>query len=1412
MSVTQYTIGCGYELLKLKDTVYFLSKTQLKTINIDNGEAYVVINESVSPNRLKGFNVKLTETESLDERYVFTKQLTMSITGHLTDSTFLLDDDYYIVVQTEDGTYYLVNVDFPSKMSFVYNLSEGQDQTDFTFVSNSNHPTLKLNWNPTSYNDCSVYQTFGIDSIKLLEKDYTSIDSEGKVINLFDGNEFKNIDYLKNTISLQENYDGKIATTTISFEIPFDNYKPSWQYNLLEFTQNLYTAHITPKSSESGIFCGYEHGLQPSYEINGNTSIGESTSIKITLVEASEWGIFELDTWSYYRDNSKRWVGIDSEVKCIGLGVGINTLMQEVDGNGTPTQRYKCLEGYESAYTNYNIITSYTESDVESFRTSVCTRFRARGGAPTGYYTCINGDKYELLVTSISYDGGKAWINSDDYTVGEMVESASSFCEIEPEYEWRLGEEWDCRPQLERWIPSGTTCVGVDKYDYSYKQVSDDGVVWYNPSPMEWSATTLIQAKSEECGFSARTLTTATTCLEYDLYSVNEYQESYDFGQTWLTVSSSTGTLIEEDSEDCGYHPPRPSGEYKFYGINENGGVVVDEYDITGTTCGDNIIHYNPLGIFICNTDYNKFMYFGDYVINTIQENPTSSNSGSTKVRYIDFNELLQSFTFNFYSSPINRVVLPNNLRSCSLNLRNCQRLSEIVFPETLINLSLVIRPYSTTSVPKLKRLTIPKNVSHFEGLPMDNDNRTYESVEEIYFESKIPPQIIGDSSDSLNDHIKSSFTTKIYVPQESVNLYKQAWEPQFKYDNVDKTNLIQGYNCTADTGTYTDSFKSKITENGVTTTIPKGTSRVYYQITSATSRIEIGDSVKALYIHDTRESGGTIPIYFGGNVKDLRVWHSNANTKSHTQIMSQLPNGLLYCDVGGTVLPSGTRPSSIIEENLLGQENFANAANAKIVFGGTDALEDTTFTKSVTIGDSVRILGGFNGYSTDAYHHTGVTSISSVTIGSNVGYIYPNTFKDCTSLSSVTITATNPPILGDGAFDGTNCPIYVPCGSLAAYKSANNWSSFASRMHGISPCTEYRWTQSGTTCIGYDKYQNNIKEQSTDGGATWTVVTPVEYSASTLIQADSQDCGYVPPASNTRYKFTFNDSSVVYGECNSSSAVTTADTYNYRLSTLVSVEIGDCVTSIGDSAFYSYNYSCINLTSVTMSDNITSIDADAFNSCSALTSINMPSGLTYIGNYAFVDCKSLTTIDIPDSVTSIGNSAFSGCSSFTSVTIPDSVTNIPMSFASCTSLTSVTIGSGVTRLDGTFYGCTSLASVTIPNTVTSLDGTFYGCTSLTSVAIGSGVTSLGANAFRDCASLTSITIPDSVTSIGESAFSSCSALTSVTCLRTTPPTLSNYVFNNTNNCPIYVPAASVDTYKTANKWKNYASRITAIP
>ena len=126
----------------------------------------------------------------------------------------------------------------------------------------------------------------------------------------------------------------------------------------------------------------------------------------------------------------------------------------------------------------------------------------------------------------------------------------------------------------------------------------------------------------------------------------------------------------------------------------------------------------------------------------------------------------------------------------------------------------------------------------------------------------------------------------------------------------------------------------------------------------------------------------------------------------------------------------------------------------------------------------------------------------------------------------------------------------------------------------------------------------------------------------------------------------------------------------------------------------------------------------------------------------------------------------------------------------------------------------TDLVSVEIGDCVTSIgNGAFRNCSSLTSVTIGNSVTSIDYNSFANCRSLKSVTIPNSVTSIGNYAFRYCSSLKSITCLATTPPTLGGTsVFNSTNNCPIFVPAASVNAYKSASGWSAYASRIQAIP
>ncbi len=310
-----------------------------------------------------------------------------------------------------------------------------------------------------------------------------------------------------------------------------------------------------------------------------------------------------------------------------------------------------------------------------------------------------------------------------------------------------------------------------------------------------------------------------------------------------------------------------------------------------------------------------------------------------------------------------------------------------------------------------------------------------------------------------------------------------------------------------------------------------------------------------------------------------------------------------------------------------------------------------------------------------------------------------------------------------------------------------------------------------------------------------------------------------------------------------------------YGCKGLTSVTIPNSVTSIGGLAFYG----CKGLTSITIPNSVTSIGERAFYGCSGLTSpvynahvfafmpsnydgaYTIPAGIKSIAAYAFYECSGLTSVTIPNSVTSIGSNAFRGCSGLTSVTIPNSVTSIgDYAFSGCTGLTSVTIPNSVTSIgEYAFDDCSGLTSVTIPNSVTSIgDYAFDNCTGLTSIDIPNSVTSIGTDAFSSCSGLTSVTIPNSVTYIGEEAFGWCTSLTSVTIGNSvtsigrhafwyctgltsvtieaeTPPTLGDgsswdaeYVFGNTNNCPIYVPCNAVNAYKTASKWNSYADRI----
>ena len=96
-------------------------------------------------------------------------------------------------------------------------------------------------------------------------------------------------------------------------------------------------------------------------------------------------------------------------------------------------------------------------------------------------------------------------------------------------------------------------------------------------------------------------------------------------------------------------------------------------------------------------------------------------------------------------------------------------------------------------------------------------------------------------------------------------------------------------------------------------------------------------------------------------------------------------------------------------------------------------------------------------------------------------------------------------------------------------------------------------------------------------------------------------------------------------------------------------------------------------------------------------------------------------------------------------------------------------------------------------------------------VTIKDGVTTIGTGTCYNCG-VQHVTVPSTVTTIGNNFCRNCSSLVSVVCYATTPPTLGQRCFLNSNAIEaIYVPDASVTTYKEASGWSTYATKILSI-
>lgn len=392
-------------------------------------------------------------------------------------------------------------------------------------------------------------------------------------------------------------------------------------------------------------------------------------------------------------------------------------------------------------------------------------------------YICEGNSKYYKEQKYVTYDNGQTWQPLSEYKKGELYEASSSDCGV-VQYRWvDVSNQW--------------TCSGCTKYQKTKKQVSNDGgTTWQDVVPTEYGIGSVIEQSSTDCGCGTqyrwfRLPSTQYICEGTTKYYKEVYQVSYDGGNTWADVvptQTRANGIIEEHSLDCGSQ-----------------GTI--ERWIDGTLCDDCVTYKainrtdsNPIYI---PCDSNSAITSGEVSSKTsitsttigkcVSEIGFGAFSGCTYLKYAMIPSTVRRISERAFvgCQDMVQLTIPEGVESIGSSVfSGCTNLNEIVLPETLTTLDrYALRRCG------LKKINIPSSLSaisencfnsctDIEEITIPNNITRIEYSAFIYCTSLNKVTVLASTPPSLgnNAFFNTSEDLRIYVPEESLNAYKTAY------------------------------------------------------------------------------------------------------------------------------------------------------------------------------------------------------------------------------------------------------------------------------------------------------------------------------------------------------------------------------------------------------------------------------------------------------------------------------------------------------------------------------------------------------------------------------------------------------------------------------------------------------------
>lgn len=1046
MSVSNYIQGCKYLLEELDDVVFLFSESHRKYIHIDGGEAYID-SLTTQPLALEAHNVSVTEEDALDERYRFTHSVSFIIHGYADIGT--LSDRYFVVLKSKTGNFYMLNPEFPCSVTYTYTLDSDGSETDFNLSTASNHPILPLHWTGEHSKACRYFND-SFDGLLLNEKDYTA--RNGTHIS-YSNDGFKKVVFLSGTGSYTEQFDGANLTSTLDFAISLDDYKRSWHYNLLEFLDNRYSAVIQTKNGHA-IMGGFDFGFQPSFALNGESN--EHSTISLHLVEMVNGtglgGRYSDTQPDYSEDATAAWVYTDEHdgFMCTGDGLAQYLLQKEINFLGNPTGRYKALEGYEDMFPDLNITGTFT--DAVYFQTDKCGDGGGggmTGGTLTDEITVPRGQCRTYTFSAVC-DWNITQVNSG-LTITPMSGVANTIYYIEicnviggasKLYAvYKDGHESIIPCDDSPVLSSGDTSYGGSISSITSADIgtciTEIGDAAFRPEGIEQGGSTYFSSSLSSVTIPNTVTRIGNNAFEYNLNlknislpsgltSIGEYTfHSTDF--TAITIPNTVTSIGQHAFSMC-----RSLTEIDI----PTGITRIEEETFSYCTKLSSVTIPNSV-IYI-----GKKAFFEDDLLTSMMISNSATTIGEDAFFGCD----------GLTSVVIGGGILGESAFSTCSNLRNvtlgsvtsiglrcflkCSSLESVVIPNSVTNVGALAFMDCTSLTALTFTSLIPPTFGN--DILYGSDNATiyvpcaaliaYKTALPLY-ESRIVgygdgcEQESGDTSNYYKLYAEYEGGSSMTVSCDSGGYTLQAWEVNGSYPLSSMTNAVIG-SCTQviDRGAFRINFSDVMG----------------YTPQAALTSVTISSTVREIGIEAFFGQGKIRTVTFEEGSLLESIGHS---AFSNYKCVYEGCNPCYYWE-------TGTSLTNIVFPNRLRTIGHHAFSKSKLA--------------TLNIPDSVETIG------TEAFWD--ISTLRNVTIGTGITSIGSNCFVGSTGITSMIVLATTPPTLVGSTYDCRDSadedfhtcykydlifegsyPIYVPAASLEAYKAAEGWNVYASRLRAIS-------------------------------------------------------------------------------------------------------------------------------------------------------------------------------------------------------------------------------------------------------------------------------------------------------------------------------------------------------------------------